>query len=283
MSPPKSQKGSVSGFYCQVDVAWYYVLMPSSAPSNEWTKGSPVSAKESTKLVREALAVVLVRNQREADRLLEEMLRETSLGGPMTGADDSDDSEHSSDSDILEGEPPGEGDDPTGGEDRNQVRTNINHLRGENVMRTTTETRRFKEHDTLKVPTFTTLPNPSAWELQVGKNLVAAGGRIDQREIAWWAEANKGTSSFDTLEDSGEDRFVSFDLKLSISLSVALKEVNDEVTSSTAQREHAAAMQGRMLKGRQIARLIFNFFQRNPNMGVICSVAGLAKLEWMGD
>ena len=72
-------------------------------------------------------------------------------------------------------------------------------------------------------------------------------------------------------------------MEFSISLGVMLKEVNNEVTSSTAQREHAAAMQGRMLKGRQIAWLIFNFFKRNPNMGVIYSVTDLAKLEWMGD
>ena len=83
----------------------------------------------------------------------------------------------------------GKGDDPRGEEDRNHVRININPLRGEGVVRTTTETRRFKEHDTVKVPKFPTLPNLSAWKLQVGENLVAAGGRIDQREFAWWAEA----------------------------------------------------------------------------------------------
>ena len=77
-------------------------------------------------------------------------------------------------------EPPGEGDDPTGEEDRNHVRININPLRGEGVVRTTTETLRFNEHDTVKVPKFPTLPNLFAWKLQVGKNLVAAGGRIDQ-------------------------------------------------------------------------------------------------------
>ena len=165
-------------------------------------------------------------------------------------------SEHSSDSDFLEGELPGEGDDPTGEEGRNHVRINISPLRGEGSGRTNNETRRFKEHDTVKVPKFPTLPNLSAWELQVGKNLVAAGGRIGQREIAWWAEANKDTSNFDSLEGSGEDRFVSLGLKSSISLSAMLKEVNNEVTSSTAQREHAVAMQGRMLKGRQIAWLI---------------------------
>ena len=122
-----------------------------------------------------------------------------SLGGPDDGGDDSDESEHSSDSDIPEGELPGEGDDPTGEEDRNQVRININPLRGGNVMRTTTETRRFQEHDTVKVLKFPTLPNLSAWKLQVGKSVVAAGGRIDQREIVWWAEVSKETSGFDTL------------------------------------------------------------------------------------
>ena len=203
--------------------------------------------------------------------------------GPDDGDDDSSDSDHSSDSDFLEGEPLGEGDEPTGEEERNPIRINVNPLRGESSGRTTNETRRFKENDTVKVPKFTILPNLSVWKLQVGRNLVAAGGRIDQREIAWWAGASKDTSNFDSLEDSGEDRFVSLDLKLSISLSVMLKEVNNDVTSSTAQREHAAALQGRMLKGRQIAWLIFTFFKRNPKMGVFYSVTDLAKLEWMGD
>ena len=188
-------------------------------------------------------------------------------GDPDDGGDESDDSEHSSDSDYPAGDPPGDGDDPTGESNRNQVRININPLRGDNAVRTTTETRRFKEHDTVKVPKFPTLPSLAAWKLQVGKNLVAAGGRVDQREISWWAEASKETSTFDSLEDSGEDRFVSLDLKLSISLSVMLREVNNEVTTSTAQKEHAASMQGKMLKGRQIAWFIFTFFKRNPKMG----------------
>ena len=118
---------------------------------------------------------------------------------PDDGDDDSDDSDHSSDSDFLEGELPGEGDDPTGDEDRNPIRININPLRGESNERTTNETRRFKEHDTVKVPKFPTLPNLSAWKLQVSKNLVAAGGRTDQREIAWWAEVSKETPTFDSL------------------------------------------------------------------------------------
>ena len=66
---------------------------------------------------------------------------------PDDGDDDSDDSEHSSDSDFLEGEPPGEGEDPTREDERNRVRININPLRGEGVVRTTTGTRRSKEHD----------------------------------------------------------------------------------------------------------------------------------------
>ena len=62
-----------------------------------------------------------------------------------------------------------------------------------------------------------------------------------------------------------------------------LKEVNNEVVTSTAQKEHAAATQGAMFKDRQIAWLIFTFFKMNASMGVTCSVADLAKLEWMSD
>ena len=105
------------------------------------------------------------------------------------GSDDSD-----PDDDDLEGEPPGEGDDPTGEEeDRSPVRINVNPLRAESQGKAVSETRRFRERETVKVPKFPTLPSLPAWKLQVGKNLVAAGGRIDQREIAWWAEVSKDT------------------------------------------------------------------------------------------
>ena len=85
------------------------------------------------------------------------------------GDDGSDECEQSSDSDIPEGEPPADNDDPTGAGDQNLVRINTNPLRGENVIRTATATRRFKEQDTVKVPKFPILPNHSAWKLQVGK------------------------------------------------------------------------------------------------------------------
>ena len=202
---------------------------------------------------------------------------------PDDGDDDPDDSDHSSDNHFLEGEPPGEGDDPTGEEDRNPIRININPVRGESQGTVISETRRFKEHETVKVPRFPTLPSLPAWKLQVGKKLVEADGRIDQREIAWWAAVSKGTSTFDSLAGSGEDRFVSLELQLPISLSIMLKEVNNEVTSSTAQKEQAAAQQDKMLKGRQIAWLIFTFFKRNPKMGVFYSVTDLAKLDWLVD
>ena len=99
------------------------------------------------------------------------------LDDPDDGDDDSDDSDHSSDSDILEGEPPGEGDHPTGEEDRNPIGIMINPMRGENQGKVVSETLRFKEHETVKVPKFPTLPSLPAWKLQVGKNLVAARSR----------------------------------------------------------------------------------------------------------
>ena len=62
-----------------------------------------------------------------------------------------------------------------------------------------------------------------------------------------------------------------------------LKEVNNEVTASTVQKEQAASQQDKVLKGRQVVWLIFTFFKRNPKMGVFYSVTDLAKLDWLGD
>ena len=92
------------------------------------------------------------------------MLRKTTLGEPDGEGDGSDESEDS-DGDIPEGEPPTDGDDPSGGGERGQVKININSRRGEDAIMTTMETLLCKEHDTAKVPTFPALPNLAAWEL----------------------------------------------------------------------------------------------------------------------
>lgn len=61
------------------------LFMLSSAPSNEWANGSPVSPIGLTNLTKEPLAVVPVRNQQEVDRRLGELLRNTPLGNPLPG------------------------------------------------------------------------------------------------------------------------------------------------------------------------------------------------------
>ena len=135
----------------------------------------------------------------------------------------------------------------------------------------------------MRVPNFPTIPNLNGWKMQVGKNLVTASGRTDRREIGWWGEVCNPSATFETLEDSGEERFLSLDLKLPTALSLMLKSANNAVTRQVVLREHTANMNGRMLKGRQIAWLIYKHLQTNPNMGVLYNITDLGRLEWRGD
>ena len=81
---------------------------------------------------------------------------------------------------------------------------------------------------------------------------------------------SKDIFNFETFTDSGEDRFILLDLlKLPTSLSVTLKEANNEVTTAVAQKEYAAFQDGGMLMGRQIAWLIFTNSKANLQMGVM--------------
>eukprot|EP00972_Heterocapsa_arctica_P021759 3199922-Heterocapsa_arctica.AAC.1 len=50
----------------------------------------------------------------------------------------------------------------------------------------TTTTIRHKEKEYINVPKFSTGPQLASWRIQVGKNLVAASGRWDNKEMCWF-------------------------------------------------------------------------------------------------
>ena len=143
--------------------------------------------------------------------------------------------------------------------------------------------RRIREQDTVKVPNFPTLPNLTQWRIQISKNLVTAGGHLDLREITWWGEIGLAENTFETLADSGDQRFLSLDLKLSTALGSMLKTANNSVTQDVNLKETIATGKGTMLKGRQIAWLILKHFQTNPQLGVMYQITDFADLEWRGD
>eukprot|EP00972_Heterocapsa_arctica_P113415 16437006-Heterocapsa_arctica.AAC.2 len=59
--------------------------------------------------------------------------------------------------------------------------------------------------------------------------------------------------AFDTLADSGEDRLRSLDIKLSTALGEIVRAGPASLAADLQLKEHAAALMGGMLMGRQIA------------------------------
>ena len=90
-------------------------------------------------------------------------------------------------------------------------------------------------------------------------------------------------NNFETLADSGEHRFLGLDLKLSTALGSMLKQANNPVTQDVNLRENSATNKGTMLKGRQIALLVFKHLHTNPQLGVMYQITDFADLEWRGD
>ena len=144
--------------------------------------------------------------------------RKTFVGQPPTSGDgdpdDVGDSEGDEGSDESDGDDFEESEEDSGdgeaGYDINIRSTSTSAVtRGEKIV---TE-RRIREQDTVKVPNFPTLPNLTQWRIQISKNLVTAGGYLDLREITWWGEIGLAENTFETLADSGDQRFLSLDLK----------------------------------------------------------------------
>ena len=144
---------------------------------------------------------------------------------------------------------------------------------------------RYKEKEEMSVPAFPTGNQVGQWRMQVAKNLAASSGRYDMREIDWFVKDGFGpTVTFESLADSGEERFRSLDLKLSVALSKMLRSVNNALSTDVAQMEQKMAEDnGRMLTGRQIAFKIYLFYQSNPSRDFTYGVKDLTNLPYNGD
>ncbi len=137
----------------------------------------------------------------------------------------------------------------------------------------------------MSVPAFPTGNQVGQWRMQVAKNLAASSGRYDMKEIDWFVKDGFGpTVTFESLADSGEERFRSLDLKLSVALSKMLRSVNNALSTDVAQMEQKMAEDnGRMLTGRQIAYNIYLFYQSNPSRDFTYGVKDLTNLVYNGD
>eukprot|EP00972_Heterocapsa_arctica_P043613 6439656-Heterocapsa_arctica.AAC.1 len=76
--------------------------------------------------------------------------------------------------------------------------------------------------------------------------------------MKWFFIDGLGTGvTFESLADSGGERFMSLDLKLSTSLGKIVKTGPPALASKLMAKEHQFAETGKMMMGRQIAYMIY--------------------------
>ncbi|MCP4245128.1 MAG: DUF5377 domain-containing protein, partial [bacterium] len=126
-----------------------------------------------------------------------------------------------------------------------------------------------KELDTVSVPP---LPNASqlrAWRITLLQNLDATANRDDDKVIDWAREVEDESKPAEYFADSGKT-FPSVDRKLAAALSkVATGELGRRITQL---QDQAMQNENRMVRGREILRLIFLYFATGKNAEVMFSL-----------
>ena len=127
------------------------------------------------------------------------------------------------------------------------------------------------------------LPHPSqfrAWRITVLQNLDATANRNDSRVIDWAREVEDESKSAEYFADSGKT-FQSVDRKLGAALSkIATGELGRRITQL---QDQAMQNENRMVRGREILRLIFLYFATGKNAEVMFSLNDLQKITLKGD
>ena len=159
------------------------------------------------------------------------------------------------------------------------------NLVGTEVVQGTSEVivRKVNEADKVVVPKFPKIVNIKQWRIGVCRGLCTASGRIDSLEIYWFMEATDGTKTFEQLSDSGEPRYQTLDQKLAVALLAIIKADCQILSLKVQTLEEEAIMQGKLLKGRQLAWLIFDYFRLNADMTMLYNLEDIVGLSYPGD
>jgi hypothetical protein len=154
-----------------------------------------------------------------------------------------------------------------------------------------TRTIRYKEAEKVVIPKFPTVTTVPSWENEAARGLVNAGGRIDMKEIDWFRECKDKDSTLQSLANSGSDRFKSIDMKLATSMTAIVKDACNGSDKSVLQlheqiiAEAADAWEknGKILMGRQLVWLMYNFLRINPDMNTVYGIQDLSVVTYNGD
>ncbi|MCP4240798.1 MAG: hypothetical protein GY772_09590, partial [bacterium] len=147
-------------------------------------------------------------------------------------------------------------------------------------LRRSLRNKKYKEAEEVKVPP---LPNASqyrAWLIAVLQNLVAAAGRPDEKVIAWAREVEDDTKPPEHFATSGK-RFATLDRKFGAGLSrVATGELGRKIIH---MQDQAMQNENRVIKGREILRVIVRYYATGKNAEVMFSLNDLQKVTLRGD
>ena len=126
-----------------------------------------------------------------------------------------------------------------------------------------------------KSPMFNTV---TTWVIMIGRNCWILSQFSDRGEITWIDEV--WTRSLEELADSGEERYSHFDRFLVDKIEKILpKDLNLEYRSKMIE----AAANKTVILGRQLIKMVIEYYKCHSALGVVYSYENLYELEWFGD
>ncbi|MCP4923535.1 MAG: hypothetical protein GY915_05840, partial [bacterium] len=130
--------------------------------------------------------------------------------------------------------------------------------------------------DKIDIKQWPSVPGFRAWKLNF-KKAVAAAHRRAEGAFLWITEVEKATS-IDDLADSG--KFPDLDTKLSLALDSIL---SGEFKKTVGTKEIELSKEGKMIKGRQIAFMIYKNFKVSEIDGVMLEWESIIDVELRHD
>ena len=137
----------------------------------------------------------------------------------------------------------------------------------------------------LSVPPFPCITQLPQWETALMRNLIAASSHADNIEIAWLAEAKAKT--FEELGDSSgalwtAARFHHLDSNMATAIIRTLSK-ETQLRTRVQREENKLVKLNRIIKGRQVVWMIYDWFKTKPHMQSHHSYNDLHSLTWKGD
>ena len=130
----------------------------------------------------------------------------------------------------------------------------------------------------VKIPKFPCYNELTSWIGAIGRNLWTVSQYDDKGEIAWLKEVHQKT--FEELADSGEKRYVHLD---SLLISRLEERLPKDLKREYEVKQREADKMDNAVVGRQIIKLVIEYFRTSNSLSVVYSYQNMHELQWFGD